>query len=566
MSAPETTSPRQGEASPTPFGRIRADDVPGWIARSARLFALVQLGLLALLPPVLVLAGGLSMHAGPLDEAALARLLPGAALVGLGAAALALLLWFGLVRHHVLALGRAEQYWRTTALVDPLTGLSNRDGLRARLQNLMPARRRPRSGQTAVLVIDLDRFRLVNDSLGQAEGDALLRAVAARLAALTGPRDVAARLGADQFALLCPTVQGAPAAAAVARNALRALQGPLGPTGRTTLLSASIGVALADGETESPDALLTRAEAALRAAKTNGGSQFRIYEASMHIDAERRLSTEVRLRGALKAGQFRLVYQPVMAVNGVDVVAVEALLRWHDPQHGIVPPAEFIPVLEQSGLIADVGRWVLEEACRRAARWQHGSGPPPVLSVNVSPLQFAQADFVVSVQRALAHAGLPACQLQLEVTEGLLLDPTAQTLQKINELADAGIKLAIDDFGMGYSSLAYLRRFRLHTLKIDREFVRDATGGSREAAIVRAIVELGHALGLQVTAEGVETEAQHALLAALGCDTLQGFLFMRPMELATLEHLLGLSGPPRQRSAPVVLEASIPAPALPAEV
>ena len=367
-------------------------------------------------------------------------------------------------------LRRAEGRMREYTQRDALTGLHNRDGLRHRLQHAL-ARGHSTFRTVAVLVVDLDRFRIVNDSLGQPAGDLLLRGVADRIRAVTRPSDMVARLGADQFAIMVEGVAGAQAAAGVARNLLRALEPSYLLGGRETIATLSIGVAVASEHANSVDALLKGADAAMRAAKDEGGGRFRLYEATMDADTQQRLDMELRLRRAVQLGQFFLVYQPILDAAGERIVAVEALLRWADPLRGTVSPTEFIPILEQTGLIAAVGRWALGEACRRGALWRRSGAPALLLSVNVSPRQFGEADFVDTVQAVLLETGFCASQLQLEVTEGLLLDPTPATLAKLDALVCSGVRLAIDDFGMGYSSLAYLKRFNLHTLKIDRMFV-----------------------------------------------------------------------------------------------
>ena len=451
----------------------------------------------------------------------------------LAASVLALALWLGVFRAPMGVLRRAEGRMRDYTRHDALTGLHNRDGLRQQLQRALAG------GQStfrtvAVLVVDLDRFRIVNDSLGQPAGDLLLRGVADRIRAVTRPSDVVARLGGDQFAIMVEGVAGAQAAAGVARNLLRALEPSYLLAGRETIATLSIGVAVASEHANTVDALLKGADAAMRSAKDEGGGRFRIYEATMDADTQQRLDLELRLRRALQLGQFFLLYQPIMDTTGERMVAVEALLRWADPERGTVSPTEFIPVLEQTGLISAVGRWALDEACRCGAGWVAAGAVDLLLSVNVSPRQFGEADFIATVRRVLADSGFPAAQLQLEVTEGLLLDPSPASLAKIDALVGAGVRLAIDDFGMGYSSLAYLKRFNLHTLKIDRLFVRDIASAAQDAAIVRAIIDLGHGLGMKVTAEGVETEAQFCELRRLGCDALQGFLFAQPQRADAL--------------------------------
>lgn len=442
-------------------------------------------------------------------------------------AALAWGLWRMARRSAIGALRQVQGKLRAIGTRDVLTGLLNREGLRQRLQRRMSA---PRTGarRLGVLVVDVDRFRLVNESFGQQAGNLLLREVAQRLREVTSREASLARLGDDQFALLVERAGSTQALLVLARNLLRAFEQPLRVGAQQTATTVSIGVAVADEEVASVDALLTNADAALRAAKARGGSRYCLYESSMGSDAPRRLAMELRLRRALQAQEFFLAYQPIVDASGTRIVTVEALLRWADPQHGLVPPSEFIAVLEQTGLIVPVGSWVLREACTRARRWLAGGASELVLSVNVSPLQFAEPDYVTSTLRTLDATGFPPQQLQLELTEGLLVDPTPATLRKMDELADAGVRLAVDDFGIGYSSMAYLKRFRLRTLKVDRLFVSDVAQSASDAAIVRAIVELGHGLGLHVCAEGVETVAQWQRLRQLGCDSMQGFLFARP--------------------------------------
>jgi diguanylate cyclase (GGDEF)-like protein len=478
----------------------------------------------------------------------LTDVLEATALAGVVSLAAVMAIWALVVRRSVGALRKAEGRLRSISVVDPLTGLLNRDGLRQRLQRgLDPEGAGAR--RAGVLLIDLDRFRLINESLGQQAGDQLLRAVATRIRSVLRPGDAAARLSGDQFVVCASTLAGAQAAAVMARNLLRAIEPALVVGTRQTQVSVSIGVALAGSQTPNVDALMAHADAAMRAAKSGGGGRYRVFEASMLADTQQRLEMDMALRQALQHGGFELAFQPIMAADGASIEAVEALLRWNDPVRGAVSPAMFIPVLEQNGLIVPVGEWVLREACRRVRSWStHGAGAV-TLSVNVSPLQFAEANFVSQVLAALHATGLPASQLQLEVTEGLLLDPTPEALRKMDALVDAGVRLAVDDFGMGYSSLAYLKRFRLHSLKIDRMFVRDVPRLPQDTAIVRAIVELAHALELHVTAEGVETADQHRALCALGCDSMQGFLFARPMSAEAMRQRLiddgarGAAGP-----------------------
>ena len=549
-----------GAAAAHPLARMRADELaglahlPGFDADGeAREIVDAAGGLiesggdaLARAWPTIVVSRALYRGAEPIAAVRIIRSLRPtlslAAALGLVCSGFALALWLAAFMRPMGVLRHAEGRMRDYARQDALTGLHNRNGLRKRLQRAL-ARSQGGFRTVAVLVVDLDRFRIVNDSLGQPAGDLLLRGVADRIRAVTRPADVVARLGADQFAILVEDISGPQAAAGMARNLLRALEPAYLLNGHETVATLSIGVAVASEHANSVDALLKGADAAMRAAKDDGGGRFRLYEAAMDANTQQRLDMEQRLRGALLHDQLFLLYQPIMDAGGERIVAVEALMRWADPQRGTVSPNEFIPILEQTGLIVPAGRWALNEACRSGALWRAAGARDMLLSVNVSPRQFAESDFVEMVHGVLRSTGFPAAQLQLEVTEGLLLDPTAQSLAKIDALVSSGVRLAIDDFGMGYSSLAYLKRFRLHTLKIDRMFVRDIATEGQDAAIVRAIIDLGHGLGMLVTAEGAETEAQFHELRRLGCDSLQGFLFARPLPADALRaRLLGPAG------------------------
>jgi diguanylate cyclase (GGDEF)-like protein len=499
-------------------------------------------------------------HAGAFIEVtrSLADVLLAAAMTALVSVGLTLVLWRVAIRRPMGALRRAELWMRAISRRDPLTGLHNREGLRARLQRALERCQGTRRS-VGVLLIDLDRFRFVNESLGQPAGDQLLRGVADRIRAVTRADDVVARLGGDQFAVLVEGLAGAQAANAMARNLLRAFEPAYVLNGHDTVATLSIGVAIADESAQSVDDLLKHADAAMRAAKAVGGGRFRVYEPGLDTHSEQQLDMDLQLRRALQGHEFGLMYQPIADMRAGRIVGVEALIRWNHPVRGAVSPVEFIPMLEQTGLIVRAGRWVLEEACRQAMQWMAAGAQEPVLSVNVSPREFAEPDFVDSVHTALARTRFPAHQLQLEVTEGLLLDPTADSLAKLDALSSQGIRIAVDDFGMGYSSLAYLKQFRLSSLKIDRVFVRDISLHRQDAAIIRAIIDLGHSLALQVTAEGVETAEQFHELRRLGCDSVQGFLIARPMSGVDMSALLTHTASTSWRETNVVaLSAGVP--------
>ena len=513
------------------------------MARATVRLVVGGLGLIALLPPLLWVAFGLWAEGHRLELSHSLRPLAMSALeIGAASSLLALGLWGLVFNRRVRAMQAAERRLRATSKRDPLTGLLNREGLRITLARALQRRSKPRS-DVGVMLIDIDRFHLVNNSLGQPAGDALLRSVADRIRAVVRERDVVARVGGDQFAIQVEGVSGAQALVVMARNVLRAFEPSYAVGGRDMVATLSIGIAMAGEASQNTDSLLKNAEIAMRAAKAGGGGAYRSFEDHMRVDDDVRLELDRRLRCALKNGEFALVFQPIMQASSERIVAVEALLRWADPAHeALVSPAEFITVLEQTGLIVAVGNWVLHEACRQGLPWLAGGSHSLVLSVNVSPRQFAEPNFVDTVASILRETGFPPSRLQLEVTEGLLLEPTPERLDKINALVNTGVRLAVDDFGMGYSSLAYLKSLPLHTLKIDRMFVRDAVERQCDATIVRAIVDLGHGLGLHVTAEGVETEAQRTLLERLGVDSMQGYLFARPIGAEAMRVMLAERG------------------------
>jgi diguanylate cyclase (GGDEF)-like protein len=490
--------------------------------------------------PRVVAQRSVDAPSGPLQVRvvrSLAGALMAAVLCALVSAAAAAVLWRRALRQPLHTLQRAEALLGALSRRDALTGLHNRNGLRVRLARALERSHATRRA-IGVLLIDVDRFRVINQSLGNPAGDELLCAVADRIRSVTRMDDVVARLGGDHFAVLVEGAALAQAAQAMARNLLRAFEPPHLLNGHETVVTLSIGIALASDTVQGVDDLLTCAETAVRAAKAAGGGRSCLYNEAMQTHDDEQLTVERELRQALLEQQFFLVYQPIAELGNGRIVGVEALVRWNHPTRGVVAPAEFVPLLERNGLIVPAGRWVLEKACRQVASWIAAGAHDITLSVNVSPRQFAEPDFVDSVLAVLANTRVTAQHLRLEVTEGLLLDPSSQTLAKLDALAVSGIKIAIDDFGMGYSSLAYLKRFRLNALKIDRMFVHDMTRQPQDAAIVRAIIDLGHGLGLHVTAEGVETAEQFHHLRQLGCDWVQGYLIAQPLSDADFGALL----------------------------
>ncbi|SFU04998.1 diguanylate cyclase (GGDEF) domain-containing protein [Geodermatophilus amargosae] len=434
---------------------------------------------------------------------------------------------------------RAEEALAHSVLHDGLTGLANRALFTDRVGQAL--RRTVRGGgSVAVLSLDLDGFKAVNDSLGHAAGDALLREVATRLRAAVRADDTVARLGGDEFAVLVEqTGEGDDEALLAAARALEVLARPVPLPGGPVTVSASVGVAVGRGGVAG-ESLIGDADLALYAAKLDGRNRVQRFEPGMRAAALAARELEQELRGAVDRGEFRLAYQPVIGLADRRVTGFEALLRWDNPRLGPVTPDRFVPVAEAAGLMDEIGAWVLREACTTAAVWRHrhpGAGPF-TMAVNVSATQLTSPDLVGSIAHALAESGLPAGALVLEVTETALVGDPGRAAACLSALRALGVRLALDDFGTGYSSLAHLRQFTVDVLKIDRSFVSSMAEGEPLPAIVRGTIDLGRTLGLEVLAEGVEHEHQARLLAEGRCDTAQGYLFARPLEACDAEALL----------------------------
>ncbi|MDR3475575.1 MAG: EAL domain-containing protein [Devosia sp.] len=394
-----------------------------------------------------------------------------------------------------------------------------------------------RGEQVAVLWIDLDHFKAINDTLGHAIGDALLKQVAARLWATTRDTDVLARLGGDQFALLLKPIEGPKEAALVADRVVKAIATPFAISGHQIVVSASVGIAMAPGDGMTTDALMKNADLATYRAKSDGRSTYHFFEPGMDATLQRRRVIEAGLRTALQSGQLRLAFQPLVGLAENRITCFEALLRWEHPQRGMISPVEFIPVAEDTGLIVQIGEWALREACRMAVHW-----PGQVrVAVNMSPVQFRNPRLFELVQAALGEAGLTPSRLELEITESLLLADSEQVLETLHRLRDLGVRIALDDFGTGYSSLSYLRSFPFDKIKIDRSFMRDLSRKGDSLAIIKAIIGLGHSLGMSLTAEGVETEEQLNAVREQGCNEVQGFLFSPPIASSAVQVLLDRS-------------------------
>ena len=433
---------------------------------------------------------------------------------------------------------QAESRLQHMAHFDALTGLLNRTLFHETLtKTLVQA---SALGQTvAVLFMDLDNFKNVNDTYGHAAGDELLIQVSDRLIQCVRVRDTVGRLGGDEFALILMIPQGKhDVAAVVAKKIQSALLEPFHLDGHEVTVTASIGIAMHPGDATDAETLLMYADTALHQAKQGGRDTFQFFTSAMNTEVWRRLELETALRQAVKNEEFVLHYQPKVQLAGGHVVGLEALLRWDRPGYGLVPPSEFIYALEDSGLIVEVGRWVIAAACEQIRAWIRRGIDPVQVSVNVSPRQFIKGDLQGDVLLALDTYEVPAHLLELELTETLLMTSTDNTIAALRNLKAVGVQISIDDFGTGYSSLAYLRRFPVDKLKIDLSFIRDVTHSPDDDSIVSAIIQMCHSLNLAVIAEGVETAPQLAFLRRHQCDQIQGYYFSRPLPLPALEQLL----------------------------
>jgi diguanylate cyclase (GGDEF)-like protein/PAS domain S-box-containing protein len=407
---------------------------------------------------------------------------------------------------------------------DALTGLPNRRLLEDRLTQALALGQRNRK-QTAVMFVDIDRFKAINDSLGHAVGDLLLKEISRRLVAQLRVGDTICRIGGDEFVIVLPEVKRSSDVAQVAQKVIEQLAVPVPIEGRELVVTASVGIAVHPEDGADAETLIRNADAAMYAAKEIGRANYQFFTDQMNQAASRRLALEGELRRALKKVELRVHYQPVVHAKSAAVAAHEALVRWQHPERGLVMPGEFIQLAEDNGFILRLGEWVLREACRRTAT---AGKTGPQVSVNLSPRQFNDPKLADVVARALEDSGLAPQRLELEITETTAMQHTDATLATLERLKALGVSIAIDDFGTGYSSLAYLRRFPVDRLKIDRSFVAVAPADEEQAAIISAIVALAHALDIEVVAEGVETEAQRDFLARCGCDYLQGYLLGRP--------------------------------------
>jgi diguanylate cyclase (GGDEF)-like protein len=431
----------------------------------------------------------------------------------------------------------AQQRLHHMAHYDALTGLPNRTLFHETLTKTL-ALAAEGGWPVAVLCIDLDHFKNVNDTLGHAIGDELLRQFSSRLVQCVRVRDTVGRLGGDEFALILMMRDGQEGATVVANKIREVLRVPFDLNGREASITASIGISVHPDDASDPETLLKYADTAMHRAKQAGRDTFRFFTAQMNVDVLAQLDLEAALRHAVENGEFVLCYQPKVNIASGRIAGLEALLRWQRPGHGLVMPQDFIHVLEETGLIVRVGSWVIASVCKEIGRWARSSIGPVHVSVNVSGRQFTEGDIERNVIKALDANGIAGNQLELELTESSLMANTERTIASLGNLRKRGVKISVDDFGTGYSSLAYLRRFPIDILKIDIAFIRDVTHNTEDAAIVLAIIRMAHSLKLDVIAEGVETAEQLTYLRRHKCDQIQGFYFSPPVAVPELEQML----------------------------
>src|SRR5437660_1911517 len=454
---------------------------------------------------------------------------------------------------------KADERIEYLASHDSLTNLPNREMFNGMLRRAIDAAARYQR-QFALLFIDLDRFKVINDSLGHDAGDMLLVEIGDRLRRALRSSDVVARLGGDEFVVILEETAERPEVERIATELLSVLGQPLELSGHECHTTASIGIAMYPSDGSDVQTLTKNADMAMYLAKEDGKNAFRFFTKEIKVQSIERLTLETALRRALERDQFSLHYQPKVEMISGQITGVEALLRWDHPDLGMVPPMQFIPLAEETGLIVPIGRWVLKEACSQNMAWQRRGLRPVSMAVNLSPRQFADAHLLRDVDEALAASGMSPVLLQLEVTESMMMRNIGRALKVLDAIQSRGIRLAIDDFGTGYSSMSLMKHFPIDTIKIDRSFVRDLPQDSEDQAIAQAIISMGKALGMTVIAEGVETVEQETFLRNHGCDEMQGFLISRPVPAQQMAELLRLTllpvAPPLQPEAdPAVKEA-----------
>ena len=442
-----------------------------------------------------------------------------------------------IVFHDVSATRAMSRQMTHAAQHDLVTNLPNRLLLNDRIsQSISLAHRQNRP--LAVIFLDLDRFKYINDSLGHATGDKLLQSVSKRLLAGLRGSDTVSRQGGDEFVILLSEIADPEDLAASARKILLLLNAPHSIGGQDLHIGGSIGISVYPGDGEDAETLIKNADTAMYHAKERGRNNFQFFKAEMNLKAVERQSLEGSLRRALEREEFLLHYQPKVNLDTGEITGVEALIRWQHPDRGLVPPSQFVPIAEDCGLILQIGRWVLREACRQASAWQNAGLPPSPIAVNVSAVEFRDKGFAERVRTVLSETGLEARYLELELTEGVLMEDAETMVSVLQELKMMGVHLAVDDFGTGYSSLSYLRQFPIDVLKIDQSFVQQITADPDDSTIVSAIINMGKSLKHLVVAEGIETREQRAYLQAQRCAEGQGYLFSPPLTAARFAHLL----------------------------
>jgi diguanylate cyclase (GGDEF)-like protein len=439
----------------------------------------------------------------------------------------------------------AEERLEHQAFHDPLTDLPNRHLFLNRLGRALQRTRRRRGRKAAVLFLDLDGFKVVNDSLGHEVGDLLLTVVAQRLGRCLRPEDTLARFGGDEFVVLIEALDDPAEAVRVAERITEELRWPFIVEGRELYVTASIGISLGDARTHDPDALLREADTAMYRAKGEGEG-FRVFDPSMYERAFRRLEVENDLRRAIEREEFVVHFQPIVRLDDDGGVwRIEALVRWEHPERGLLDPDEFVPVAEESGLVVPIGEQVLEQACRRGVEWQREfpRTPPLVMCVNLAARQLSRPDLADTVERVLGETGMEGGCLSLDVTETVYVSTLDGNTAVLDRLKAMGVEISIDDFGTIYSSLSYLKRLPANAIKIDKSFVKGLGGEVEDTAIVRMIIGLAHTLGMEVIAEGVESEEQARLLKEMGCDFAQGYYFAQPLPPEEIPALLSSDTP-----------------------
>lgn len=448
------------------------------------------------------------------------------------------------IENHVLSAEilerkRIQAELQYAAFHDSLTRLRNRSFFMERLGKALARDGSAAPTNCSLLFLDLDRFKIVNDSLGHLQGDALLKEVAQRLRHCVRTQDTLARIGGDEFAILIEDSADLSTPVLIAETILQAMRPPIQLGRQSVFPSCSIGIVHIGEPGAVPDDLMRDADIAMYEAKRAGPGDYAIFDASMHQNAVARLTLQTDLRQAIERGEFHLAYQPIVDPASGSILSLEALLRWNHPVRGAIGPAEFVPVAEELGLIRQIDRWVMREACRQLSEWQHRYANPELrLSINTSAAEFVDADFLGALADVLAQSGLPPQSLELEITEGIFLNASPGIAATIAAVRQMGVRIALDDFGTGYSSLSYINRYPIDTIKIDKSFIDGVVSNSQTRAIVELIVKLGAALNLNIVAEGVETQDQTEVLMRIGCRAIQGYHFARPLAKEDVEALL----------------------------